>query len=83
VPGTAGGGGDGACLALFYCAACWARKERPSAKFCNGCNAQRVRNSAEKHRRQSREQAVNEERRRKALGALAYRSWTTSVLARD
>jgi len=65
-----------------YCAICWAREERSSAKFCNGCDVERVRKSTAKRRWQSREQAMNEERRRKALEALAYRS-RTSALARE
>jgi hypothetical protein len=65
-----------------YCATCWSRKQRPSAKLCDDCTAQCVRKSAAARRRQSQAQTLDDVRRRKAQEAAAYRS-RTSVLGPD
>jgi hypothetical protein len=65
-----------------YCATCWSRKQRPGAKFCDDCTAQRVRKSAAARRQQSRGQALDDVRRQKAQEAATYRA-RTSVLSQD
>ena len=54
-----------------YCAACWARKQRPRAHYCDACNAPHVR---ERNRQSWLERRRQERDRLKAREATQYRA---------